>query len=109
MLTNRRRESSSRTGTAFDLWTIQAVWEKGLIVAGVDARLVRKDRCGAWIERNAYGDTTPNGKGWEIDHIRPVSQGGSDDISNLQPLQWQNNRAKGESQFDWSCAVVAVR
>lgn len=109
MLTNRRRASSSRTGTAFDLWTIQAVWEKGLIVVGMDARFLRKDGCGAWIERNGYGDTTPNGKGWEIDHIRPVSQGGSDDISNLRPLQWQNNRAKGESQFDWSCAVAAVR
>jgi 5-methylcytosine-specific restriction endonuclease McrA len=69
----------------------------------------RKDGCGAWIERNAYGDTAPNGKGWEIDHILPVSKGGSDDISNLQPLQWQNNRAKGESQFNWNCAVAAVR
>lgn len=109
MLTNLRRESSKRTGTPFDPWTIQAVWEKGSIIAGVDARFFRKDGCGAWIERNAYGDTTPNGKGWEVDHILPVSKGGTDDISNLQPLQWQNNRAKGESQFNWSCAVVAVR
>jgi hypothetical protein len=58
MLTNLRRESSERTGTPFDPWTIQAVWEKGSIVAGVDARFFRKDGCGAWIERNSYGDTT---------------------------------------------------
>lgn len=109
MPTNRRRESSSRTGTAFDPWTLQAVWEKGFIVAGVDGPFLRKDRCGAWIEGNAYGDTIPNGKGWEIDYILAVSQGGSDDIWNLQPLQWQNNQGKGESQFNWSCAVVAVR
>jgi hypothetical protein len=71
MLTNRRRESSSRTGTAFDPRTLQAVWEKGFIVAGVDGRSFEK---------------TPNGKGWEIDHILAVSQGGSDDIWNLQLL-----------------------
>jgi hypothetical protein len=57
---------------------------------------MRKDICGAWIQWTEYGVTEPNGAGWEIDHVKPISAGGIDDLQNLQPLQWQNNRLKGE-------------
>ena len=40
--------------------------------------------------------------GWEIDHIKPVSKGGTDNLSNLQPLYWENNRSKGD-KLDWKC------
>ena len=40
--------------------------------------------------------------GWEIDHIMPKSRGRSDNLSNLQPLHWQNNRRKGDT-YPWSC------
>jgi 5-methylcytosine-specific restriction endonuclease McrA len=39
--------------------------------------------------------------GWEIDHIVPVSLGGSDDLDNLQPLWWKNNRRKGDNYPWW--------
>jgi 5-methylcytosine-specific restriction endonuclease McrA len=35
--------------------------------------------------------------GWEIDHINPKNNGGSDEIFNLQPLQWRENRIKGDT------------
>ena len=32
--------------------------------------------------------------GWKIEHIKPVSKGGTDDINNLKPLHWKNNGKK---------------
>ena len=30
--------------------------------------------------------------GWYIDHIRPKSYGGGDELSNLRPLSFRNNQ-----------------
>jgi hypothetical protein len=101
-----RKHGSTRTGGPFPLSVIEAVWRKATAVWGVNPAIRRKDSCGAWIDRANYGDTTANGTGWEIDHVLPVSKGGSDDVSNLQPLQWQNNRAKSDGPL--ACIVSAA-
>lgn len=79
--------------TTFDDATIEAVWRKGGIVPGHDSAKVRKDVCGATIWREKHGNRN-SAYGWEIDHIDPD---GSNNLSNLQPLQWENNVAKSDS------------
>jgi hypothetical protein len=78
--------------------TIQAVWGKGTIVGNDDPSVWRQDACGAWIGRRYYGDRTSQ-YGWEIDHIRPQSDGGQDELSNLRPLQWENNACKQDGRL----------
>lgn len=79
-------------------WTdemIQNVWEKGKVVTNNDSSKWRKDECGAWIARNKHGDRDSQ-YGWEIDHISPS---GKDILSNLRPLQWENNVDKSDGRL----------
>jgi len=84
---------------------VQKVWEKGSAVSNNDPAVWRKDQCEAWIGRQYYGNRDSK-YGWEIDHIKPVSDGGRDDLSNLRPLQWENNASKQDGRL--TCPVVAV-
>ncbi|MGQ1948716.1 HNH endonuclease signature motif containing protein [Geofilum sp. OHC36d9] len=105
-----RNHNSDRNGSGFNDNTKRQVWNKAQIVPGVNSNTRRKDICGAWIEWNNYGDTTEDGTGWEIDHIKPVAKGGNDLLSNLQPLQWQNNRKKSDDYPASNyCAVSALK
>lgn len=74
---------------------VQQVWQKGTIVPGYDPEIWRKDFAGAWMNRTCYGRTDSK-YGWEIDHLYPESRGGSNYLGNLNPLQWENNRRKGD-------------
>ena len=95
-----RNRSTKHDGTSFDEATIEAVWKKG---TPESYESFRKDVCGASMQRSKYGETVQ--WGWEIDHIKPVALCGSDDLRNLQPLQWENNRAKSDEYPHKTCAV----
>ena len=81
--------------------TVQKVWEKGRKVENNDPNVWRIDECGAWIQRTQYGNRNSQ-YGWEIDHISP---GGADTLSNLRPLQWQNNVDKSDGRL--KCNITA--
>lgn len=85
-------------------WTHEqksAVWAKAKVVDGNDPNVWRQDVCGAWIGWQFYGDRDSQ-YGWEIDHINP---NGGDQLSNLRPLQWENNVSKSDGKL--VCAVTA--
>ena len=84
----------------------QEIWEKGIIVENYDKDSFRQDVAGAWISRNAYGDTN-SVFGWVIDHIYPQSLGGEDDIDNLRPMHWRNNLSKKDDYPHYTAVVVA--
>ena len=96
-----RSRNTDAKGRSFDAATVERVWRKATPRPGQDSSVWRRDRCGIPIKRDAHGNTkSPNA--WEIDHIKPVAKGGTDDLSNLQPLQWELNRDKGDT-YPWSC------
>jgi len=103
-----RNLNTTSGGRSFSEQQKLAVWNKAKIIPGKNSREWRSDTCGAWMSWSKFGETVEKGFGWEIDHILPVSRGGTDDLSNLQALQWQNNRKKADN-VQWNCAIVGPR
>jgi hypothetical protein len=99
-----RAPNTDVNGFAFPDALVEAVWQAALAVPELSGSA--RDVCGARIWRNAYGQTTQHG--WEIDHIQPVALGGTDDLANLQPLHWENNRYKSDSS-PWSPTALSCK
>jgi len=85
-----------------------AVWEKAKRVPGKNPAHTRKDAYGNLIRWQHYGMSTKYG--WHIDHHIPQSRGGSDDVSNLVPMQYAANIKKSNgidatNRKDWIQAL----
>ncbi len=88
---------------------LDLIWKKAHKVSDdYDYNGYRKDDAGAWIKRSMHGDReSETNFGWEVDHIVPKSDGGSDDMSNLRPLQWMNNLSKSDNYPNWKPSVTS--
>lgn len=73
---------------------LRKIWNQGEKIPGRNEDIYRKDSCGNIIYWSSYGKETP--MGWEVDHKHPKAKGGSDKLSNLQPLQSSENASKGQ-------------
>ena len=92
---------------------LNELWEKANPVDGYDSTLVRKDPCGAWIQRDKYNDRDSD-FGWEVDHVYPqalLKEKGAaldeiDNIAKLRAFNWHNNVSKG---LDYPVYHIAVK
>jgi len=89
-----------------------AVWKKGKKIKGYNSDEWRKDVYDNIINYNDHGKTTEYG--WDIDHYIPKSKRGSDDISNLHPVQYSKNRSMGikmeyKNKLIWFTALEEER
>lgn len=80
----------------------EAVWAKAEPIPNYPSSIWRWDKYGKVMNYYKHGDTKSK-FGWEIDHVYPIAFGGSDDLYNLQPLQWKNNRSKSNT-LNWNPA-----
>ena len=74
---------------------VDQVWDKAKTVRGKDPNKYRQDPYGNLLYKSSQGKSSE--MGWQIDHIKPKSKGGSDHIRNLQALNSKINMSKGNS------------
>jgi len=82
------------------------VWKKAKNIQTKDGITWGKDYAGAWIRYDMYGDRDSE-YGWEVDHRKPIAEKGTDNLSNLDPLHWENNVTKGDDYPSWTTSVTS--
>ncbi len=93
-----RRRGKNTQGRNFSDEIVNKVWGKAKHIPGKNPNLRRKDVAGNPIYKLSYGKDSE--MGWQIDHKKPISKGGSDNLKNLQPLQTEENKEKRD-QYPW--------
>lgn len=82
---------------------LEKIWRMAEYISESSEELgIRKDMCGAWIQKEKFGKE--DDFGWEVDHIFPkskaleigISEEKYNDIINLQPLHHKNNGPEGK-------------
>lgn len=84
---------------------IEKMWLEAAIEQGFNPEIWRKDFAGAWIRRDHYNIRSRYG--WRIDHIRPLQNGGTDELNNLQPIHWRNDVQKGVNYPNFTTCVTS--
>ena len=64
---------------------LEEVWQKAQSVPGVDPELYRVDEEGSMIRKTDFNNEGSI-YGWCFFHLKPVWDGGNDDVWNLKPL-----------------------
>jgi hypothetical protein len=67
------------------------VWLKGLPASGLNIAYWRFDIDGNLMSWTDFEDAE-SVYAWEIDHIVPLAEGGTNDLANLRPLHCSRNR-----------------
>ena len=96
-----RNHNTDINGNEWSEKTINNVWNKGKVIPDYSPDIWRWDICGKVMNLPEFGNRDSK-HGWEIDHINPVSNGGTDIADNLQPLYWKDNADKGDV-INWRC------
>lgn len=68
---------------------LDVIFAKAIPVVGG----LSKDDAGQLINRSAYADLN-HPWGWEVDHIKAIKDGGSNELYNLRPLNISTNRGR---------------
>lgn len=72
----------------------EKAWNNAKTIRNKDKDVYRQDSYGNTMYKPSHGRSSE--MGWDVDHIKPKSKGGSDATRNLQALNSSVNRSKGD-------------